>query len=430
MTMPSYLLMTDLAESPRDDETPFLWNSSDGSSFLTNVTPELNELGTVPAQNIDFVAVAVAVWAADRSTLRQGGGSNWNKRAIAIRIPVYDCAAWNAAIPDLTDAINFLTGDDWTFEFYSRQNVSSPADLTLVDTPFDRVVLLSGGADSACGALESRDNLDGGTQLLVSHFSQTSLAPVQKELAAELEKLLPKGTQDHKQIRFSRRDTGPGGVTYRSEPSSRSRSLLFLALGLAAAAPHGKELWIPENGYASLNVPLGPERRGSLSTRTTNPWFLWRLRQVLTAVGAHNDLRNPFESLTKGEMFTRAARLLGADPAGKYLSLTNSCSHTDQRFAGFATATACGVCFGCVLRRSSFKTAALNDTASYVDQQDSEQAKRYLAGKSSLPSFEDFLARGVSTADIIAMPLPPAYTRSAALDLQQRGMDELADYLA
>jgi hypothetical protein len=428
--MPNYLLTTDPAESPQDDETPFLWHSGADSSFLTNVTPELSEFGMVPAPNIDFVAVAVAVWAADRSTLRQGGGSNWNKRQIALRIPVHDPNAWTAVLSDLTDAIDFLTGDDWAFEFYPRQSASPPVDLTLVDASFDRVVLLSGGADSACGALESRQDLDGGTQLLVSHFSQTSLAPVQKELASELEKMLPKGAQDHKQIRFSRRDTGPGGVKYRSEPSSRSRSLLFLALGLAAAATQGKELWIPENGYASLNVPLGPERRGSLSTRTTNPWFLWRLRQVLTAVGAHSEVRNPFESLTKGEMFARAAQLLGADSAGKYLSLTNSCAHTDQRFAGFATATACGVCFGCILRRSSFKAAGLADTTSYVDQQNTEQAKRYLAGKSSLPSFEDFLARGASIADIIAMPLPPGYTRSSALSLQQRGMDELAGYLA
>ena len=84
----------------------------------------------------------------------------------------------------------------------------------------------------------------------------------------------------------------------------RSRSLLYLALGLAAAAGFGAAtpLIIPENGWISLNPPLTANRLGSCSTRTTHPYFLEQLTGLWRAAGLANPLVNPYQGLTKGEI--------------------------------------------------------------------------------------------------------------------------------
>jgi hypothetical protein len=55
------------------------------------------------------------------------------------------------------------------------------------------------------------------------------------------------GTVDHVQIHLSRNAKRLDGTLCETESSSRSRSLLFLALGLAASANRQVPLWIPEN---------------------------------------------------------------------------------------------------------------------------------------------------------------------------------------
>jgi hypothetical protein len=77
----------------------------------------------------------------------------------------------------------------------------------------------------------------------------------------------------------------------------RSRSLLYLALGLAAAAGFGgaTPLIIPENGWISLNPPLTTNRLGSCSTRTTHPYFLEQLTGLWREVGLINPLVNPYK---------------------------------------------------------------------------------------------------------------------------------------
>src|SRR5262249_51932596 len=159
-------------------------------------------------------------------------------------------------------------------------------------------------------------------------------APIQRHVAEEVERLLPGPGQEHVAVHLARRTTRFDGSKWPTEPSSRSRSLLFLALGLAVASIHGVPLWIPENGFASINPPLGSERLGSLSTRTTHPTFLQGLTAALAKVGAHSAIENPFAGSTKGEMFQMAAGLVGADAASKFLISTHSCGLTGQRAFG------------------------------------------------------------------------------------------------
>ena len=71
------------------------------------------------------------------------------------------------------------------------------------------------------------------------------------------------------------------------ENTTRSRSFFFIAAGLARAALLGPEapLYVPENGVIGINVPVSPSRAGSLSTRTTHPFFMAMLRRLLDSIG-------------------------------------------------------------------------------------------------------------------------------------------------
>jgi 7-cyano-7-deazaguanine synthase in queuosine biosynthesis len=288
-----------------------------------------------------------------------------------------------------------------------------------------RVVLLSGGADSASGALISRAELGNQEQILVSHRGSKPIAPIQRDVAEAVRASVSGGSQQHIQVGFLRRKKQPNGYNFRNESSTRSRSLLFLAFGLAVASVEELPLWIPENGFASLNPPLGPERRGSLSTRTTHPYFLSELKAILDSVGAHSNFTNPFEDLTKGEMFRRVAEIVGKDVAADVLSKTHSCSTANQRFSRTSTKIQCGVCFSCVIRRSSFMAAGLEDGTEYMDGSADASIQKWLDDRSIDRSMRDFLRRGIQAKDITSMPLPRYYSRSDALELCRKGQEEI-----
>jgi hypothetical protein len=417
--------------SAQEAQASFYWITDRASSFTTGLDPSLRPLGPVPPLNIDLVRIAVAVYAADRSTYRSRRGSDWNQRELEVEVPVSNAAAWTAVAGDVTSVLDFLTGDRWSLSF-NEEIAPTPiatADKNRTKSP-KRVVLLSGGADSAIGALVSRSDLaEGDRHVLVSHVSFTPVAPLQRTVASTIERLIPGPEQQHLQLRLSRNARRIDGSNYATESSSRSRSLLFLALGLAVAAIHESPLWIPENGFASLNPPLGPDRRGSLSTRTTHPAFLGGLTDVLQTIGAHGVIENPFGDSTKGEMFARAAGIVGTNHASAFLSNTNSCAHTGQRSFGISPTQACGVCFGCFVRRASFAASGLQDGTSYISSDGNTKLNDWLDGNSVVPAVRSFVRRGVRERDIIALSLPPSYPIADALELCRRGIHELAGFL-
>ncbi len=288
------------------------------------------------------------------------------------------------------------------------------------------MVLLSGGADSALGAVHSRRQLaDDEHHVLLSHFSNTMLPPIQRHIAAEAMRLIPGGTQQHHIVHLSRHTHRIDGTVYPSEPTTRSRSLLFIALGLAVASLHHVPLWIPENGFASLNPPLGPERLGSLSTRTTHPAFLQDLSAAATAAGAHAVIENPFARHTKGEIFQQAASLLGTEEASTFLSSSHSCGLTGQRTYSIPAKRQCGVCFGCVLRRASFTAASLHDRTDYIAPSSDAAVRNWLGRNSVEQPVRNLLRRGIRNRDLIALDLPHTYPLREARDLCARGLKDL-----
>ena len=412
--------------SPEEAASSFYWLASQRSSFTPGVGPSLGLLGEVRPLNVDFARVALTVFAADRSVGRERGGSNWNQREFELEIPVSDASVWQVVADELAGVIGFLSGDRWTLTFTSAQSPSEAVRLPGSTVSPKRVVLLSGGADSAIGALHSRSILAAGERhILLSHFGNHMLAPIQQRVAAEIERLIPGREQQHVVIHLGRREKRLDGSLYPTEPTSRSRSLLFLALGLAVASIYDVPLWIPENGFASINPPLGPERLGSLSTRTTHPAFLEGLSSVLRKIGAHGTIENPFREATKGEMFQQVIDLVGVSEASRFLSSTHSCGLTGQRAHHISPEVPCGICFGCVLRRASFVASGVTDTTAYIAPSSDPAVRRWLDSRSVEQQVRNFVRRGVQARDLATLGLPQSYPLRDALDLCQRGIKEL-----
>ena len=249
----------------------------------------------LPGQAVSaFLLAALGVWAADKFLPRRAAPDAWT-RHITLNLPV--SADWLPLATRLSRLLNFLTGDDWTLKLREAS-----LDLGLKGAwPHawrpDGVMLFSGGLDSLVGAV---DYLEAGERLvLVSHYDFGQLACIQQTLAAALARHYGPDRVHHLGLRVQ--------FPEAPELSMRSRSLLYLALGLAAAASFGAAtpLIIPENGWISLNPPLTTNRLGSCSTRTTHPYFLEQLTGLWREAGLVNPLVNPYQDLTKGEVVRR-----------------------------------------------------------------------------------------------------------------------------
>jgi 7-cyano-7-deazaguanine synthase in queuosine biosynthesis len=297
----------------------------------------------LPGQAVSaFLLAALGVWAADKFLTRSATPDAWT-RQITLNLPV--SPGWLPLASRLSRLLNFLTGDDWTLKLREAS-----LDLGLKgewDHPWrpDGVMLFSGGLDSLIGAL---DRLEAGDRLLlVSHYDFGQLAAVQQSLAAALLGHYGPDRVHHLGLRVQ--------FPQAPELSTRSRSLLYLALGLAAAASFSAAtpLILPENGWISLNPPLTANRLGSCSTRTTHPYFLEQLTGLWREVGLANPLANPYTNLTKGEM-VRGCR--NRDLLARLFGMSLSCARpVVSRWQGGAPG-ACGYCYPCLMRRAALHT--------------------------------------------------------------------------
>ena len=254
----------------------------------------------------------------------------------------------------MSSLAGFLTGDDWSLEARPVRPFleipSKPGDSWQPDC----VCLFSGGVDSLAGAI---DLLEAGHRvLLVSHYDFGQLAGSQN--------LLTEGLTRHYGPELVRR-WGFRIQFEAPELSLRSRSLLFISLGVAAAAVWGRTLplFIPENGWISLNPPLTGNRLGSYSTRTTHPYFISGLKQFLVSVGIPTDLVNPFQYVTKGEMLAQ-----NRNPAllRTLLPYSISCAHPVASRWKKDRQGNCGYCFPCLMRRAALHSVGWDEGQQYL----------------------------------------------------------------
>ena len=238
------------------------------------------------------------------------------------------------------------------------------------------------------------------------------------------------------QLRIGHRLLRDGSKRPSSENTLRSRSFLFIALGMYVARSLGKQipLLMPENGAIALNIPLTPARRGSCSTRTAHPFFLNTLREILGKLGIENPLCNPLELKTKGECVQQCLdqNVLHAT-AKESVSCAKRSHKRTWRNTG-KTVRGCGKCLPCIYRRASLYQVGL-DTEKYgrdicVGDVDLDSDK-HLAD--DLRALLSFLRRGISSQEIACLLLANGNIEMARLgeyaDVVSRSMTEVGTWL-
>jgi 7-cyano-7-deazaguanine synthase in queuosine biosynthesis len=332
-------------------------NSDASSDDLTLRAEPVGEtlLGDVPARIADLVHIAALAYAADQETSRGGPrdvhGDEWRRR-LTLVVPVADPDFWRQdhVQTGLSDALQFLTDDEWEFHFQpARRGGTRNMRLGIAnaDRPPEAVVLLSGGADSLCAALEAA-TVHGLRPLLVSHRSTTYLGSRQTAVARGLMERLGGSSLPHVSFLVNRRGRDP------SDTSQRSRGFLFASLGAAAASDRGSpQVRLADNGVVSVNLPITRQLLGAMASRATHPKFIWRFNRLLQyVVPSGPRLVNPFWDRTRKDTL-EILKAAGAEPL---LAETRSCSHLRGQTRLHPQ---CGGCYQCVDRRFAVIAAGL-----------------------------------------------------------------------
>jgi hypothetical protein len=323
---------------------------------IGNALDELAAIGVYPSElGVDLLVLAAHIYAADTRISRDTESQDSWTREIRLVVPVSDVIHWNSVSGLLERMLNFLTGDRWSFGFRNRpegfEHFVAVPPLLLTTPPFDDISLFSGGLDSLIGAI---DALQGGRNpLFVSHAGEGAVSAAQDTLFRRLEAQYPSRPFRRLRIWMSFPKDLVKGVP--TEDSTRSRSFLFFATGVMAGSGLGKtcRLLCPENGLIALNVPLDQHRLGSLSTRTTHPFYIARWNELLCALQIPVVIENPYWDKTKGEMVSMCSN---QDLLKRTIPESLSCSSpTKGRWKGHGVEH-CGFCLPCLIRRAAIES--------------------------------------------------------------------------
>lgn len=405
-----------LPSVPAVDTDYFSLFCSTGKPGIGSIAPgwreEVQKEGLLPSAKIwDFVTIALAVAAADLACLRGDSADGWT-RMIELDVNVFEPAPWVGQRDALQSALRFLTGDFWTLNILPGGD-APPMTTAPTTRDADCISLLSGGVDSLIGAIDL--HALGRRPIYVSQTAKGD-KHTQQEYAAAL------GAAD-RHFQWNHRIKH----TRDFERSTRGRSIVFFAFAALATsaldATNGPaEIFVPENGFISLNVALNPGRFGSFSTKTTHPVFLRRLQAVWDAVGIPAVLKLPYQFRTKGEMLAECAdQLMLAQLVGK----STSCGRI-----GYYGYTHCGRCVPCQVRRAAFLKAQQNDTTSaYIFDQLGKSGSARENGANDINAVASAFLRmkdnGVQRFIGGALSFADSGDRPSYEDVVARGLEEL-----
>lgn len=415
-------LRTSLDETSRPTDVQVDWLAERSKSTIAlSASPILAHLPRPSDQAQDFLAIAVGAFVADRSFVRTDAVDGWT-RDFRLEVPVSDPDRWN--VDTLQKALSFLTGDRW--ELALRPGTPTPLEFSedRSSGELSEVALFSGGVDSLTGAAEAVEA--GHRPILISYFGDSPTSTLQKTLA---EKLFGSEEANSRLIQFrltSAPAADPGATGYRfPDITMRSRSLLFIALGITiASSTRVNTLRLAENGYIAINVPLHAGRVGSLSTRTAHPHFLDTLSNALHQASLAIDIENPFLVLTKGQVTQRLLATCAA-PAARF---TVSCAHPIGRWQGEGYRN-CGYCYPCLIRQAGFHAAGADSTAYSIDPfTDTSFFSERQQATSDIRSLARALLDDPSPNDILtAAPVPSPTLLSDLHAMRTRGLNELQE---
>jgi len=323
----------------------------------------------------DFFLIASIVYGIDNLITRYEFSVNGWTREIRVTFPVKNILKWRESTQVLTETLNFLTGDLWDISF--KELEARPIFLSdnkkekkYNKSDYAYVSLLSGGLDSLVGAIDLLEFVKPNNKLLlVSHFDSNSAGPNKDQTTLKNylgEKYKNKSDWIQAKIYLSHHDVD--GEKIEIETSYRSRSLLFIAIGvyLKSSLKHISNLTIPENGTISLNYPMTPSRSSSLSTRTTHPYLFLKVQELFDTLNLKSKIENPYSIQTKGEIISHCKSLPILRGIFEY-SVSCSKSGRKMNWDNKVGTKHCGVCIPCIYRRSGLHKSNLDNQLYGID---------------------------------------------------------------
>jgi hypothetical protein len=399
---------------------------------------DLAALGVFPTEiGLDLLVLAAHVHAADTRISRVTESQDTWTREIRLVVPVSDVARWTDAAGMLKRMLNFLTGDRWALGFRARPprfvSAVKKHPNKLKTLPYTELSLFSGGLDSLIGSIDLLER--GRIPLLISHAGEGATSDAQNTLHEALKKHYAGITFERLRIWMS----FPKGLVSGSgvEESTRGRSFLFFACGIFAGSGFNGEftLRVPENGLIALNVPLDPLRLGSLSTRTTHPFYMACWNKLVQNLGISAKLENPYWDKTKGEMVAECAN---QPLLAKLVPKSMSCSSpTKGRWQGHGVEH-CGYCLPCLIRRAAVRRGLGKDSTVYTAanlashvldtrQAEGQQVRSFQLAIDRLNQRPDLAALLIHKSGPLVDETPAG--KSALAEVYKRGLSEVAALL-
>ncbi|MCS0499877.1 7-cyano-7-deazaguanine synthase [Protaetiibacter mangrovi] len=393
-----------------------VWPVSPGTagSITTTLQWGLAEFSAASGSTRDLFRIVAALYLADSLVEKPAVSLH---RDLEVHVHVADSARWTEDVLNaLVDLARWLTGDRWTVVIHQSAHASDATQVTSLG--LDRIQLLSGGLDSLAGAvIGMKDGAAVGFvgardySTAVRHAQNLIAGALGADATYRLEELLLADASD-------RKNHGP-----------RMRSLLFMVMAVLHAENDGApEVWVPENGFTSINAPLDAGRGGTLTTRSTHPYTFALVNALLDSLSIEVAVVNPFSALTKGELVGQAKTELRSKRWAPVTAASYSCGRGNtQRFHADPNLN-CGLCVACVVRRGSFIAAGMRDPSTYAcDALSGGHRKDLVEARSrDIYSIREALAGGIPDVAILASGRWPGGTDfDAVIDLVHRGLEEL-----
>ena len=313
--------------------------------FGSTLVKDIQRVGLRPSETVwDFNTIALAIAAADNTLTRKISADGWT-RQIDLTVHLCNPVIWEPVKNELERILRFLTGDFWYLTF-NDGGVMPPFAKKKKQFDCDCISLLSGGVDSLVGAID----------LTAGNHKPIFVSQVVRGDAKSQRIFANKIRSESAHFQWSHKIHPPKG---ESEGSTRGRSIIFFAFAaLAASAIEAQpgspvKIFVPENGFISLNVPLNPGRMGSFSTKTTHPVYLAGIQDIWDKLNLDLQLVTPYQFKTKGELL---AQCKNKDLLQELIADSTSCGkysrHGQQH---------CGRCVPCMVRRAAFLKAGIPD---------------------------------------------------------------------
>lgn len=338
-------------------------------------------------------------------------------RDISLFAHVENPTTWTPKIRTaVADLLHWLTGDSWSIEV--SQSAASPISAPQSTLRIDRVQLLSGGLDSLCGAVVG---LRDGTPVafLGMRDSNNAVRHAQDTIAPAL------GSD----ATYFREELFLARSVIRKNHGPRSRSLFYMALGVLVGEGFGaSEVWVPENGFTSINPPLSAARGGTLTTRSTHPHTFELVNSLVKSLGLRVVVSNPFAALTKGELVALAGNDLVSQ---RWLSATRdsySCGVGNTQLHGGNPNHNCGLCVACIVRRGSFIGGKVKDPTAYacLELVGSKRADLEAVRAKDVIAVRRATTTALDEDEVLSSAVWPVGTDfEAVLNLVDRGLKEL-----